>query len=183
MSAGQTTCPGLIPTQSKGVDRNVRRSSMAGRLALILSVVLMTIAPAALATVVIGQSIAGVKLGDSKAQVKKTLGKPSRTDPSDFFYPTSAGLRVHFKGGRVDGILSTSKKQKTSKGITIGSSSGAVKAAYPSAKCSTGPLGGSSLYCVVSAHYKGKASYTSFLVESATSGVIEIELGYGSGII
>ncbi len=158
------------------------RSSRLYVLSVLLVLVVGLSAATAQATVVIGQSIAGVKLGDSKAQVRKTLGKPSRTDPSDFFYPTSVGLRVHFKGGRVDGILSTSKKQKTSKGITIGSSSAAVKAAYPSAKCSTGPLGGSSLYCVVSAHYKGKASYTSFLVESAASGVIEIELGYGSGI-
>jgi hypothetical protein len=161
----------------------VRRSSFVGLLAVILSIAAAATAPAASATVVIGQSIAGVKLGATKAQVKKVLGKPSKTDPSDFFYPSSVGLRVHFTHGKVDGVLSISKKQRTSKGITIGSSSAAVKAAYPQAKCSTGPYGGSSLYCVVSTHYKGKASYTSFLVKSATSGVTEIELGYGSGII
>ena len=136
--------------------------------------------PTASAKIVEGQSVAGVKLGDSKAQVKQVLGKPSKTDPTDFFYPTSVGLRVHFKGGKVDGMLSFSKKQKTTKGITIGSSASKFKSAYPQAKCSVGPYGPNSLYCVVLAHDRGRSSYTGFLFES--TGVGEIELGYGSGI-
>jgi hypothetical protein len=41
--------------------------------------------------------------------------------------------------GRVNGMLSFSKKQKTSKSITIGSSRAQMKRAYPQAKYAEGP--------------------------------------------
>ncbi len=149
---------------------------------LLVAASALAAASVASAKIVEGQSIAGVKLGDSKAQVKQVLGTPSKTDPNDFFYPTSVGLRINFKGGRVDGILSFSKKQKTAKGITIGSSASKLKRAYPQAKCSAGPYGPSSLYCVLKSRSHGQPSYTGFLFETTTGGVAEIELGYGGGI-
>jgi len=140
------------------------------------------LAASAGATIVIGQSMGGVKLGDTPAQVKQALGKPSSSNSTDLLYPSRVGLRVTLKGGHVDGVLSVSKKQKTTKGITIGSSRSAVKAAYPSASCVEGPLGPSSLYCAVTARIGSRKSYTSFLFETASGGVSEIELGYGSGL-
>jgi hypothetical protein len=161
---------------------NVRRSSIVAVLGLLLTAGVLAAAPAALANIVIGQSIAGVKLSATKAQVKKVLGPPTSSDPTNFFYPTSVGLRINFKSGRVGAILSFSKKQKTAKGITIGSSRARLKSAYPKAKCSEGPFGPNSLYCAVTAHYRGRKSFTSFLFETTTGGVVEIELGFGGGI-
>jgi hypothetical protein len=140
------------------------------------------LAASASAAIVIGQSIGGVKLGDTTAQVKQALGKPSSSSATGLFYPSSVGLRVTLKNGHVEGVLSVSKKQKTTKGITIGSSRSALKAAYPSAGCVEGPLGPSSLYCAVTARIGSRKSYTSFLFETANGGVSEIELGYGSGL-
>lgn len=141
------------------------------------------LAASASAKIVIGQSIGGVKLGDTKAQVKQALGAPlSSSSSTDLLYPPGVGLRVTLKGGRVEGMLSTSKKQKTDKGITIGSSRSALKAAYPKASCVAGPLGPSSLYCAVTASFHGRKSYTSFLFSTPSGGVSEIELGYGVGL-
>jgi hypothetical protein len=141
------------------------------------------LASSASAKIVIGQSIGGVKLGDNKAQVKQALGAPlSSSGATDLLYPSSVGLRVTLKAGHVEGVLSISKKQKTSGGITIGSSRSALKAAYPKANCIEGPLGPESLYCAVTASSGGRKSYTSFLFDTSSGGVSEIELGYGVGL-
>jgi hypothetical protein len=143
----------------------------------------VTLAGSASASIVIGRSIAGVKLGDSKAQVKRALGVPLPSSSStDLLYPSSVGLRITLKRSHVEGMLSISKKQKTDKGITIGSSRAALKAAYPQASCLAGPLGPSSLYCAVTASVHGRKSYTSFLFSTPSGGVSEIELGYGVGL-
>jgi hypothetical protein len=47
----------------------VRRSSLVATLGVVLTAGLLALAPSALANIVIGQSIAGVKLGESEAQV------------------------------------------------------------------------------------------------------------------
>ncbi|HEV3070443.1 MAG TPA: hypothetical protein VGY76_03335 [Solirubrobacteraceae bacterium] len=101
---------------------------------------------------------------------------------SNIYYPTSVGLHFSMTNGRVSDVLSFSKKQKTSKGITIGSSRARMKSAYPQAKCAEGPYGPRSLYCAVLAHFHGRRSFTSFLFGTATGGVVEIELGYGVGL-
>jgi hypothetical protein len=142
----------------------------------------LTFGSVAEANIVIGQSVAGVNLGDTEAQVQQVLGPPSSHVSGSFIYPTQVGLRVGFSHGRVDGVLSFSKKQKTSQGITIGSSRAQVKHAYPQASCLEGPYGPSSLYCAVSAHVHGRKSFTSFLFGTPTGGVTEIELGYGVGL-
>ena len=159
----------------------MRRSSFAA-LGLLLTIGLLVLAPTALASIVIGQSVAGVKLGASEAQVEQALGAPSSNEGGSFSYPTSVGLRIGFQHGRVNDVLSFSKKQKTSKGITIGSSHGRVKSAYPQASCVEGPYGPKSLYCAVVVRLHGRKSFTSFLFGTATGGVEEIELGYGEGL-
>lgn len=151
---------------------------------------IMIAAPSALANIVIGQSIAGVKLGDSEAQVTAVLGPPTSKESAgpaypgvvNIYYPASVGLHVGLKAGRAFGLLSFSKHQKTSKGITIGSSRAQMKRAYPKAKCAEGPYGPKSLYCAVLARFHGRKSFTSFLFQAATGGVVEIETGYGVGL-
>ena len=140
----------------------------------------MATAPAADAKILMGQSAAGAQLGATKAQVKAALRGQTHGQPlvlgAELFY--SGFLRVHFKSGRVDKLLSYSDKQQTAQGITIGSSRAQVKRAYPQAKCAEGsnPV---YLYCVLAGHAGRRKSYTGFLFE-ATSGVVEIELGYGN---
>ncbi len=159
-----------------------RRISVVAVLGLLTSAAIMAIAPIAEANIVIGRSIAGVRLGDSEAQVAALLGPPTSNENNSLFYPSSIGLRIGMNAGRVDDVLSFSKKQKTSKGITIGSSRARVKSAYPQAKCAEGPYGPKSLYCAVVVRLHGRKSFTSFLFGTATGGVEEIELGYGVGI-
>ena len=146
----------------------------------LLTIGLLLVPAAASAKIVDGQSIAGVKLGDTKAQVEKVLGPPEKSELSSLFYPAKLGLRLYLPKGHVDAMLSISKAQKTLKGIAIGSSRAKVKAAYPQAKCEVGPYGPPSLYCTVASRYHGKATYTSFLFGTPT--VTEIEVAYGRGI-
>jgi hypothetical protein len=144
-------------------------------LALLLGCCLIA-AQSAQASIVIGQSIARVKLGATKAQVKQAHGQPAQSDADEFVY---RGLRVMFKHGRVDLVLSFSNGQKTAQGITVGSSQTQLKSAYPKAKCIDGT--GTHriyLYCVIPGHAQGRQSYTGFLCE--TGGVVEVNLGFGS---
>jgi hypothetical protein len=159
-------------------------------LCVLSSTGIMVATPSALANIIIGQSIAGVKLGATEAQVTALLGPPTSKEsngPSypnsvSLMYPASVGLHIVMNAGRVSGMLSFSKHQKTSKGITIGSSRARMKSAYPQAKCAEGPYGPKSLYCAVLARFHGRRSFTSFLFGTATGGVVEIELGYGVGL-
>lgn len=171
-----------MPTIPSKPQSSRLHAFMALPLALVLSVVLLATAPSALANIVIGQSIAGVKLGDSEAQVTAVLGPPTSNENGSLFYPSSVGLRIGVNAGKVNDVLSISKKQKTSKGITIGSSRTQMKRVYPNAKCAEGPYGPQSLYCAVLAHFHGRKSFTSFLFGTAKGGVTEIELGYGVGL-
>jgi hypothetical protein len=169
--------------------QTVRRSSLAAVASLLLSAGLLAFVPSALASIVIGQSIAGIKLGDSEAQVTAVLGAPESKESAgplypgvvNIYYPTSVGLHFSMTNGRVSGALIFSKKQKTHKGIGMGSSRAQLKRAYPQAKCAEGPYGPKSLYCAVLARFHGRKSFTSFLFGTATGGVVEIELGYGVG--
>ena len=169
----------------------MRRSINVVAALLVLSCAgIMAAAPSALASIVIGQSVAGVKLGDSEAQVTAILGPPTSKESAgpaypgvvNIVYPTSIGLHFTLTNGRVSGALFFSKKQKTNKGITMGSSRAQLKRAYPQAKCAEGPYGPKSLYCAVLAHFHGRKSFTSFLFGTAKGGVVEMELGYGVGL-
>jgi hypothetical protein len=115
----------------------MRRSSLVALFGPLLPAAVLASASGALADIVIGQRIAGAKLGDTKAQVRKVLGPPEAAVKEAFFYPPSRGLRVDCKHGRLDTILSLSQKQKTTKRITIGSSRAQVTRAYGGGLAST----------------------------------------------
>ena len=169
----------------------MRRSiSVVAVIGLLSSAAIMAVAPIAEANIVIGQSVAGVKLGDSEAHVTAVLGAPEHKESAgpaypgvvNIYYPTSVGLHFTMTNGRVSGALIFSKKQKTNKGIGMGSSRAQLKRAYPQAKCAEGPYGPQSLYCAVLARSHGRKSFTSFLFGTAKGDVTEIELGYGVGL-
>jgi hypothetical protein len=139
-----------------------------------------TAAPAADARIIIGQSVGSIQLGASKAQVDHTLGSAGSQSGSERLWE-SARLRIKFVHGNAEQLLSGSKRQKTAQGVGIGSTRLQVQRAYPRATCQEGREPGPSyLYCVIGAHFQGKATYTGFLFEAADAGVIEIELGFGS---
>jgi hypothetical protein len=93
------------------------------------------------AKIVVGQSIAGMRPQMTFAQLKKLNGKPS--------YVTRAGSKIttaNWDGRKLyasfrlsDQLAATvstqSPKQRTEKGIHVGATAAATKAAYPEATC------------------------------------------------
>lgn len=160
---------------------------------------LLLAASAASAKIVVGQGIAGVKLGDPEAQVQSLLGKPAYCEPCGdpllvWGYKQPLMGRVGFDvKGRVQGVWTASPSQKTSKGIhpygnfepnknrpgTAGSTEAQVKKAYPSVKCGLGPQLGKSFLCYLKSRYLGRAVVTSFLgLNLRGFGVQEIEVDF-----
>jgi hypothetical protein len=133
---------------------------------------------AASASIVIGQGVAGVKLGTSHAQVKAVLGPPPSSPFATEYFYEALDLDIIFKHGQVSEIQDYSKRQRASSGVRVGSYRAAVQHAYPGAKCVEGAP--SILYCVVGAHFQGHASYTGFLFEHPDGPIVEVETGFGS---
>jgi hypothetical protein len=151
-------------------------------LGLVPGVMVLAMAASAQAKIVVGQSIDGVKLGESEAQVMTTLGAPTYKTPegaeTSWGYPKTLEGRVGFKAGQVVGLWTLSKHQKTSKGVGPGSSLAQVKRAYPKAKCSAGPFGPKSLICVLKSKYQGRAVETSLPFFTRSAGVREVDIGF-----
>jgi len=132
--------------------------------------------PAASASIVVGKSIDGVKLGDTQARVLQVLGQP---DSREHGWDYLRGLegRVSFDSHkRVGGIWTGSRQQKTSKGIGPGSSLAKLKRAYPRIRCETGPFGPQSLMCVIRSRLHGRKVETSFPFFTEAMGVREVDL-------
>jgi hypothetical protein len=103
----------------------------------------LVLAAGAPAAIVVQKSIAGVQLRMTKTQVRATLGAPSRirTGTNDFgpytefVYPA---VRVTFQGGlRVSGLRTTSRAQRTARGVGPGSSEAQVRARVAGVRCRT----------------------------------------------
>lgn len=141
---------------------------------------------AASANIVIGQSIDGVKLGMTEAEVEAAAGPPGLKEPPDFQgdvawkYPTGLEGAVGFdKEGRVEGLWTASKSQKTNKGIGAFSSYAKFRRAYPKLKCGPGPWNPKqSLSCSFKEKIDGKRVVTSILFYTKAMGVREVDLGY-----
>jgi hypothetical protein len=156
-------------------------------MALLSVLVVGLSASAAQAKVVIGQSVAGVKLGESQSQVTAQLGSPTFQQPPDtkgevewnYAKQPLLGAMSFGANGELTGLWTSSKGQKTSKGIGPGSSLAQVRKAYPKAKCSTGPFGPKSLICVLKSKYQGRAVETSFPFFTRSMGLREIDVDFG----
>jgi hypothetical protein len=143
---------------------------------------------AASAKIVVGQSIDGVKLGMTEAEVEAVTGPPGFKEPPDFEghiawkYPAGLEGAVGFdKEGRVEGLWTSSKSQKTSKGIGPFSSYAKFRRAYPKLKCGPGPwVPKKSLDCEIKGTFQGKPVVTSILFYTKALGVREVDLGYAS---
>ena len=101
---------------------------------------LLLAAPAG-AVLVPQQGMAGIRLGMTQAKVRAKLGKPaSVTHGSNDFgkytelrYP---GLRVTFQGNAtVSAIWTGARRERTARGIGVGSTVAAVRARVPGVRC------------------------------------------------
>jgi outer membrane protein assembly factor BamE (lipoprotein component of BamABCDE complex) len=158
----------------------VRRLSVA--LACAAAACLLT-APAGQAKIVVGKSVAGVKLGMTKKKVRKALGKPdevSKINAGAWNY-TKPKLRVGFRKGRVNVLLTWDRKQKTGKGIGMGSTVEQVQAAYPDADCVLDPNVAPYIpICFIAKRYRGKKSETYFRFDTPDGKVTEMSTHFGS---
>ena len=164
------------------------RTSIMRRLFGLVSVLvgIMVITPAAGAKIVVGQSIAGITLGESQAQVKAQLGPPTLEQPPDYRgnvewnydKPPLLGAMSFAANGELIGMWTSSRHQKTNKGIGPGSSLAQVRRAYSKAKCSTGPFGPKSLICVLRSKYHGRTVETAFPFFTRSMGAREVDINF-----
>jgi len=113
--------------------------------ALLAAALAALAAPAgASALIQIDKGIAGVRLGNTPAQVRAALGPPSstRTETNDFgpftTYRYRGGLRVLFSGGdSVTLVGTTGLGDRTIRGVGVGSRERAVRRRVPGVRCRT----------------------------------------------
>jgi hypothetical protein len=171
----------------------VKRLTRLGPIVVVFAAVGLLV-PIASAKIIVGEGIAGIKLGQTEAQVEKVLGKP--TPCTEFCNPGStrewkypagfAGIVTFDSHGQVRGMWTGAEGQKTTKGIHAngvsghgrGSSLVQIKKAYPHAKCSELPHSGGFATCSLYSHYHGRKVETNFLIKAKFAGVAEIAIGF-----
>jgi len=102
-------------------------------------------APAAASALVqVDRGIAGVRLGNSRAEVRAALGSPrtKRSGTNDFGafsqWTYRGGIRVIFQGRREVSTVSTSGRgDRTARGVGVGSSERAVRRRVRGVRCET----------------------------------------------
>lgn len=108
------------------------------RLLLVLAALAAALAaapPAALGKIVVGESIAGVKIGHGESTVRSRLGPPDRRSDGGrgvrLWEYTEEKLVVGLWKHRVSQVYTYNKRERTAKGIGPGSTIAAVGRAYP----------------------------------------------------
>jgi hypothetical protein len=102
-------------------------------------------APAAApAMIQVDRGIAGVRLGNTRAEVRAALGRPAsiRSGRNEFGrflqYRYRGGITVLFQGRRRVSLVSTSGRgDRTARGVGVGSSQASVRRRVPGVRCET----------------------------------------------
>jgi hypothetical protein len=103
----------------------------------------LVLAAGASAAIVPNRSIGGVALGQTRAQVRSALGTPlsvrhARNEFGAFTVFRYAQVTVTFQGNAgATGLTTTSRAQRTRKGVGVGSTEAQVKAGVPGVRCQT----------------------------------------------
>ena len=121
-----------------------RRSAGGALVALTVTALALALAAAAGATIVPQRAMAGIDLGMTKAQVERAAGKPLRIEHAKnefgsltrLVYPGS--VVVDFQGNaNVTAVSTTGKKERTARGVGVGSTRAQVIRLVPGARCET----------------------------------------------
>jgi len=164
-------------------------SALPALLALLLGCCFTQSAEAGSAGIVPGQSIDGVKLGESGKQVEQMLGTPTAGQISggylQYYPPSKFDGEVYFNAqGKVDGVLTSSSHFRTSQGIHVGSSFSAVHEAYP--KATYEPTIYTPRYLTprytITSHYAGQTVLTVFHSVPGKQTVSGIEIDFQSAL-
>jgi hypothetical protein len=160
-----------------------RLSSAPHRVALVLAFALLAVcAPPAPAKIVVQQSVKGIRLGATVHDVRQRLGAPDRI--SFRIDPLQGRVRVYAYGltrasfspgddARVNSISTTSRHERTSRGIGVGSARAAVARKVAGVRCRV-EFGAD--HCYVGRFDPGKR-VTDFLI-GANGRVRRVTLGY-----
>ncbi len=114
------------------------------RFGCIVAAAVLIPASTAHALIQVNRGIAGARIGNSRAEVRAALGKPSKvaTGTNDFGpwvrYRYAGGIRVIFQGRtRVTSVTLTGRGDRTSRGVGVGSSEATVKDRVSGITCET----------------------------------------------
>lgn len=138
------------------------------RTAVVSAAITMAVAAAAIpataqAKIVPGKSVAGVPLGASASAVKAKLGDPERGSTAlNYRYVRTRGFGMYLIAGKVFEIRVVKRPQATAKGIRVGSTIAAVRAAYPSANCTPAVVGRDAFDCSLRGRFAGRGTETVF---------------------
>lgn len=119
--------------------------SSARRATLLSAVLLLTLAAApAQARIVPQQGMKGIRLGMSVGEVRDRLGAPdSVTFPRDeiqgrirvYVYGLTRAIFSAGDGARLDSVSTTSRRERTSRGVGVGSARATVARRVPGVRC------------------------------------------------
>lgn len=135
------------------------------------------------ATIVVQKSIAGVKLGMTQAQVEAVLGEPSavKRPKSDIFgvytelrYGLTTVSLFDGKDGEVFSVSTTSRKQRTSGDVGVGTSEKVLRQKVKGVKCET--YAKRFRICTVGRQTPGR-TVTDFRIGLKSRTVARVELG------
>jgi len=139
------------------------RRRAAGTAAIALGIAALAIPATAQAKIVPGKSVAGVALGATAASVKARLGAPERGSTAlNYRYVKTRGFGIYLIAGRVFEIRVVKRPQATPKGIRVGSTLAAVRAAHPSAACTPAVVGRNAFDCTLRGRLAGRGTETVF---------------------
>lgn len=155
-----------------------RRGNRATLVAIAVGVAAVAVPATAQAMIVPGKSVAGVPLGATSASVKARLGAPERGSTTlNYRYVRTRGFGIYLIAGRVFEIRVVKRPQATPKGVRIGSTLDAVRAAYPSANCTPAVVGTRAFDCSLRGRLAGRGTETVFSTVSGKVTSIAVHFG------